>query len=215
MIAANLHANLWIAYSACLLGMASPGPSNLAIMGVAMNAGRLPALALSVGVLAGSLVWGLLASFGLASVLAAYSSALIIMKLGAAIYLLWLAYKAARSALSTQDPLTAALPTHEAGYVRLFLRGAGMHLTNPKAIFVWLSIVSMGLPAAPKVTDSLAIVAGCASIGMFVFGTYAMVFSTPLARTIYRSLRRWFEAALALLFGYAGIRMLLSERPGL
>lgn len=36
----------------------------------------------------------------------------------------------------------------------------------------------------------------------------------PPARRIYARLRRWLEGALVLVFGCAGLRMLLSRTPG-
>lgn len=210
----SLPVNLAVAYTACLVGMASPGPSNIAIMCVVMNAGRTSAMAFALGVLSGSLMWGLLASFGLSTVLAARSNALMMMKITAGIYLLWLAYTAARSAMSGHEKTIRAMGTGKPGFVKLYLRGAGMHLTNPKAIFVWLSIVSVGLPANPHISDSTFIVAGTGYIGLFVFGIYAVAFSTEIARKTYRLLRRWINGTLACVFGYAGIRMLISETPG-
>jgi threonine/homoserine/homoserine lactone efflux protein len=88
-----------LAYSIYFLGVASPGPSNLAIMGTAMASGRKPALILSLGIIVGSCFWGVLAAFGLSTVLHHYSSFLFLMKLLAGMYLLWLAFRAARSAL--------------------------------------------------------------------------------------------------------------------
>ena len=115
--------------------------------------------------------------------------------------------------MRVHEATTGAMDTGNEGFVKLYLKGAGMHLTNPKAIFIWLSIVSMGLPANPHISGSLLIVAGGACIGLFVFGTYAIAFSTEIARKTYRALRRWIDGTLACVFGYAGIRMLISETP--
>lgn len=188
-------------------------------MGVAMQSGRRAALATAAGVVAGSLTWGLLAAFGLASALALWSGALVWLKVAGGLYLLSLATKAARSALapdrcvaSTARPPVDA-PDSPSG-LRLFGRGCAMHLTNPKAIFVWLSIVAMALPPGAQVVDSLRVVAACGCIGIAVFSGYALAFSTATARRIYARLRRYLEAAFALMFGYAGIRMLLSKDVG-
>lgn len=75
----------------------------------------------------------------------------------------------------------------------LYLRGAAMQLTNPKAIFTWLSIITLALTADVQRADALKIVAGCAAIGMGVFGGYAPLFSTQAARKIYFRMRRWFD----------------------
>ncbi len=85
-----------------------------------------------------------------------------------------------------------------------------MHLTNPKAIFVWLSIVSLAMPAGATARDALQVVAGCGLIGLLVFGAYAMLFSMPMVRRGFLRMRSCFDGALALMFGYAGWRTLAS-----
>lgn len=208
---AHASANLLLAYSAYAIGTASPGPSNLAIMAIAMDSGRKAALVFALGVVSGSVFWGLLAALGLSAIFSTYASAILVMKILGGVYLLWLAAKSARAAFSAQTgPAVAQTPASDAS-ARTCFRGAAMHLTNPKAIFVWLSIVSLAMPTQPQTSDALLVVAGCTLIGTAVFCGYALVFSTPIARRAYRASRRWFEGALALMFGYAGIRMLMSR----
>lgn len=212
MIGNELFAtNLLLACSAYALGTASPGPSNLAVMATAMHAGRKPACVLALGVVSGSTVWGLLAAFGLSAVMSRYSQALVAMKLLGGLYLLWLAFKSARSAMTAPRAAVASDGIGGESNKALFLRGAAMHLTNPKAIFVWLSIVALALPAQAEWDDALWLVAGCVPIGLAVFCGYALLFSTAAARRVYARSRRWFEGTLALMFGYAGMRMLTSK----
>lgn len=206
-----LTANLVLAYSAYALGTASPGPSNLSVMATAMHSGRRPAVIFSMGVVSGSTVWGLLAAFGLSTILAQYSQALIAMKILGGIYLLWLAFKSAKSALKPNALLIEPGTELQRSVMGLYLQGAAMHLTNPKAIFVWLSIVALALPTSAHLSDALLIVAGCIPIGLAVFCSYALIFSTMPARRAYLRTRRWFDGSLAVLFGYAGIRMLTSR----
>ena len=54
-----LSPGLTIALTAYAIGVASPGPSNMAIMATAMSQGRQYALALAAGVVCGSVAWGL------------------------------------------------------------------------------------------------------------------------------------------------------------
>lgn len=203
--------NLLLACSVYVVGTASPGPSNLAIIATAMNAGRRTALVLALGIVSGSAFWGLLAAFGLSALLATSSVALVAMKVLGGLYLLWLAARSARSACTSPSTTGPASSPAGAGQSRTYLRGAAMHLTNPKAILVWLSIVSLALPPQARASDALLIVLACASLGTLVFCGYAIAFSTVAARRVYQSIRPWFEGALAVLFGAAGIRMLLSK----
>jgi threonine/homoserine/homoserine lactone efflux protein len=98
----------------------------------------------------------------------------------------------------------------QSSYLQTYLRGAALHFTNPKAIFVWLSTVTLALPAKAAPGDTLVVIAGCWIIGCAVFGGYAIAFSTSWARAAYRRAGKWLDGGLAFIFGYAGVRMLVS-----
>ncbi|PQO92467.1 lysine transporter LysE [Massilia phosphatilytica] len=198
---------LLLAYTAFAIGVASPGPSVLAVMGTAMAQGRARALALASGVVCGSLCWGLCAAFGLAALMERWSGALAIVKAVGGAYLLWMAWQAARKVRGTHG-VPAAKAVDE-GYARTWTRGVAMHLTNPKAIVVWLSVVSLALPAGAREADALTFVLSCAALSASIFCCYALAFSTDAARRAYRAGERWVNAVLAGVFAYAGVRMLL------
>jgi threonine efflux protein len=207
---AILSANVLLAYTAYFIGTASPGPSNLAIMSLAMGSGRKAAFAFALGVMSGSFSWALLASLGLSAVLATYSQLLVAIRVVGGLYLLWLAWKSARSALTPQMPLAGTTRTPDSSQ-RLYVRGLLLHLTNPKAILVWLSIVSLAVPATGGVSHTAPVVLGCMGIGVFVFSSYAVLFSTATARRVYGSIRRWMDGSLAVVFSVAGVKLLTSR----
>jgi threonine efflux protein len=209
-LAPFVTAHVLIAYSAYFVGTASPGPSNLAIMSLAMSAGRRSALTFALGVVSGSFSWALLASLGLSAVLATYSECLIAIKIAGGLYLLWLGFKSARSALSPA-PLATSTARPDEPLRRLYLRGLLLHLTNPKAILVWLSIVSLAMSPGGGTSHTLPVMLGCMAIGATVFSSYAVLFSTAAARRIYMATRRWLDGSLAVMFGIAGLKMLSSN----
>jgi threonine/homoserine/homoserine lactone efflux protein len=188
----------------------------LAVMGTAMAQGRARALALAAGVVAGSQIWGLCAAFGMVAVMQRYSDALQVVKAAGGMYLLWLAWQAARKAMRPAMTATAAprARTDTRGYAHTCARGAALHLTNPKAIFVWLSFVSLALPPGAGQLDALAVVGRCGLISASVFAAYALLFSTGAARRGYQAAERPINALLAGVFGLAGLRMLLASRSG-
>lgn len=203
---------LLLVYLAYIIAVASPGPSNMAIMGVAMGQGRKPALMLAAGVLTGSQCWAFLAASGLSAVLSSYAHALFAIKIAGGLYLLYLAYKSARSALSSNvSQTTENRTTLVPDYAALYRRGLLMHLTNPKAILGWIAIMSIGLQPGAGSNTLLAILVGCAFLGIVIFCGYAMLFSTVPAIRIYQRSRRYIEGMLAMVFGFAGIRLLLSR----
>lgn len=207
-----LSADVLLAYGAYFVGTASPGPSNLAIMSLAMSAGRRAALIFALGVVSGSFTWALLASLGLSALLTRYSECLLAIRLAGGAYLLWLGWKSARSALDAR-PFAARADAAHAGAPlgRLYLRGLLLHLTNPKAVLVWLSIVSLAVSPASGASHTRPVVLGCLATGVAVFGSYALLFSTASARRIYLAIRRWLDGSLALMFGVAGLKMLASR----
>ena len=205
-----LSANVLFAYSAYFVGTASPGPSNLAIMSIASTDGRKAAFAFAAGVVCGSCFWAMLAALGLSAALLAFSGAMVGLKIVGGCYLLWLAFKSGRAAWQPRAARTQAAGG-QLTLRRIYTRGLLLHLTNPKAILVWISVVALASPASGGAQHMLTIVAGCLAIGMLVFGSYAALFSTPVARRVYLSIRRWLDGGLAIVFGLAGLKLLTSR----
>lgn len=211
-----LGPDVLLAYAAYFVGTVSPGPSNLSIMSIAMHSGRKPAFVFAAGVVSGSMFWALLAALGMSAILMTYSSLMLFIKLLGGAYLLWLAARSARAACRAapaRDSRNIGLNGEAGaeGVKRLYLNGLGLHLTNPKAILTWISIVSLALPPGAGTIHALVIVGGCVCIGIMVFGGYALLFSTAAARRGYMRVRRWFEGVLALVFAFAGAKLLLSR----
>lgn len=198
-------ANAMLAYAAYFVGTASPGPSNLAIMSVAATRGRRAASVFALGVVSGSMCWATLATLGLSAALIACAELLVAIKIAGGLYLLWLAFKSARAAWLPSPARTRGV-TSNAG-ARLYLNGVLMHLTNPKAILVWMSIVSLSSSRTGAV--QYGVIPCCAVIGFAVFVGYALLFSTELARRLYRRFQRAMNAMLAVAFGAAGLRLLM------
>lgn len=207
----DLH-HLLLVYTAYIVGAASPGPSNMRIMGVAMHRGRRPALMLAAGVISGSFFWGSMAATGVSAVLTEYAEALTLLKILGGAYLLFLAFKAARSALTSTEKVEREIADAPAlsGW-RLYQRGLLMHLTNPKALLGWVATMTLGLGAQATPQTVAVILAGCAVLSVTIFCGYAIVFSTaPMVRA-YRSARRWIEGTLALVYATAGLKLLYAR----
>ncbi|WP_136659016.1 LysE family transporter [Nitratireductor sp. XY-223] len=200
-----------LAYSAFLLGIASPGPNVLAIIGTSMAVGRQSGIALAYGVSLGSLCWALLTAFGLSAILATYASALLVIKIVGGLYLLWLAYKSFRAAASHQDMAAKALNGGNRSPVGYFVRGFTIQMTNPKAALAWIAIISLGLGPQAPLWVAFAIVAGTAVLSLVFHFLYAVAFSTPVMVALYTRARRWIQGVLGAFFAFAGFKLLLSR----
>jgi threonine/homoserine/homoserine lactone efflux protein len=148
------------------------------------------------------------AMLGVSAALVAWAQFIVAVKVFGGLYLLWLAFKSARTALAA--PVESSPKTEQAQTARRFyVRGALLHLTNPKAILVWVSIVALSSNSTG--TAHGAVIPGCAVIGCLVFSGYALLFSTGSARRMYLRTRRAMEGCLCVVFGLAGIRLLASS----
>jgi len=200
-----------LAYTAFLLAMMSPGPNILSVMGTSMSVDRRSGIALALGIGTGTFFWSILTVIGLSALLATYASALIIIKTAGGLYLLWLAFKAFRSAASHQDIEAKPLSGGKRRPLGYFLRGLIIQMTNPKAALAWIAIVSLGLQADAPYWVGLTIIIGTTVLSIVLHCTYAIVFSTPVMLRVYANARRWIQGALGSFFVFAGIKLLTSR----
>lgn len=200
---------IYLGILAYLVATVSPGPATLAIMTIAARHGRRAGLQLASGVILGSLFWGMCAAFGLAAVIARFAGLFSALKLVGGLYLLWLAFKALRSAASANDRSRVRQIENGKSYL---LQGLAIHLTNPKAVLAWIAILSIGVQHDAPVWHSLAMFGGCAVLGICVFAGYALVFSTLRAQSLYARARRPVELLLGLVFGTAGLKLITAQQ---
>jgi threonine/homoserine/homoserine lactone efflux protein len=208
----NLHhylPYLAVAWMAYFVAVISPGPAVVALINTSMTKGRNAGMAFATGVMTGSLCWATLTTIGLAAVLSAYAELLVAIKIAGGFYLLYLAWKAFKSAAS-QDAARDASSMVGETLRRLYLKGLALHLTNPKAVFIWISLVSLGLPAGAPSSIMAVYVAGCLTIGLVSLNAMALLFSAAPVVKGYRLARRYIEACMGAFFAFAGVKMLTA-----
>jgi amino acid exporter len=203
--------NILLAYTAFLLAIASPGPNVLAVVGTSMGVGRKSGIALAFGVSLGSFCWAVLTVAGLSTLLAAYASALIVIKIAGGLYLLWLAYKAFKSAASSHEIEAKELAGGKRSPFGYLIRGFAIQMTNPKAALAWIAIISLGLKQGAPWWVGFVIVVGTFVLSILIHMMYAIAFSTPAMVRIYGKARRGIQFTLGTFFAIAGIRLLASQ----
>lgn len=98
-----------------------------------------------------------MAATGVSAILLQFTQALFVLKIVGGAYLLFLALKAGRSALTPDEQIEKALaaaPT-VSGF-GLYRRGLLMHLTNPKALLGWIATMTLGL--GPQATPETVVI---------------------------------------------------------
>ena len=202
---------IFLAYSAFLLAIASPGPNILAVMGTSISVDRSSGVALAFGVAAGSFTWAVLTVVGLSAILSTYAAALFAIKVFGGLYLLWLAYKSFKSAMSKHDIEARELAGGRRTPFGYLTRGYIIQMTNPKAALAWIAIISLGLQeGAPQLVGAV-IVLGTFVLSILIHTLYAVAFSTPIMVRVYGRARRAIQATLGAFFAFAGIKLLTSS----
>lgn len=198
-----------LAWSIQLMGVISPGPSVMLILGVATSRGRGDALTTAFGIACGSIILSTATVLGVAVIFADLAYAMTAIRFVGAGYLFWLAFKAFGKAI---DPPSLDISTQkEGGRRNVAFTGFLLQITNPKAILFWLAIAGIGgLENAPA--PMLALFVLVAFVNSFVgHGGYALLLSAAPIRTALQRFRRWVEGFLGCFFLFAGYKILTAR----
>lgn len=201
---------LLLAWSAYGLGILSPGPNVLAVMGTSMEDGRRAGVTLAAGMVSGTLVWGAMTLLGLTALLALYAGALTLIKFAGAAYLLWLAWKSFHAAMTSGSDIPEGLEATRAAR-QLYFRGLAIQLSNPKAALTWIAIMSLAMQDGAPVWIGMAVAAGCFVISLSGHMAYALVFSAPPVGRVYLRARRWIQGGLGAFFCFASWKLATAD----
>ena len=205
-------------YLTYLVGAATPGPSTFAIMHTSLERGRVAGLVFACGILSGSLFWGISSAFGLSAIITKSPLAYLTLTLLGGVYMLWFSYNSARQVIDLKGndvppPANDNAPTKT--LLSHYIRALMIHLTNPKAISVWLSIILLGTSGNNgNLQSPFAIVIGCGILGCILFFGNALIFSTRPMIALYTRIRKPFTLVTAAIFALAGLVLLYRAWAG-
>lgn len=207
----NAHiSGILLAYSVLLVGALSPGPAVLAIIGTSMEKGRVAGLWVTLGVISGSAVWAVAAALGISAVLVAYSNILIFIKIAGGAYLLWLAWKSFKTAISNQDK-TIDLKSKSGSPLQMWRAGFFVHITNPKAIIGWTAMIALGVTPSSPLWVTFVLVVGGVFISFLCHAGYACIFSTRRMSAFYIKAKRPISLLFSAFFGFAGFKLITGR----
>ncbi len=191
------------------MGQAAPGPNLLAVAGVALGQGRRPAVFTALGVALAILIWVALIALGLTAVFNLYPALLTVMKLVGGGYLLWIAFRGAKAAVSGSKPSIKAIEDNVSN-MAAFRHGFLVNMTNPKSALMWSAVATFMFGSGLSDWQVLLFAPIGAFTAFCIYGTYGLLFSSGLARSLYARAARWFEAAFAAAFGLIGGKLFLD-----
>lgn len=195
-----------LAYGVFMIGMLTPGPNILAVIGTSMSVGRAEGKALALGVATGTFCWSMLTALGLTALVSTYASIIVFLKVIGAAYLLWLALKAFKSAMTVKE--LEVRPVHLNGAPAAFYRrGLFIQMTNAKAALVWIAIMSLAMDGQAPMWVAACVVVGTSMISAVGHVVYAVAFSTSPVVAAYAKARRWIEGILGVYFCFASYKL--------
>lgn len=196
-----------------LLAVMSPGQSFVVVSRTALANGRGAALAVTLGMGVGTVFWASAAMGGLAVLLGQAAWLYIALKLGAGIYLLFLAVAIWRGASRPADVEDTA--TRPMGFATALRLGFLTQIANPKVIVFFGSIFVALLPAQPPFWVSAAVLLIVFANETGWLAVVSCLFSSAGPRRAYLRLKRWIDRIMAVLLAAIGGRLVVDAAEGL
>ena len=131
---------------------------------------------------------------------------MIVLKFVGAGYLLWLASKAFKSAITVKD-LKVRPVRVKGGPMAFYRRGLLIQMTNAKAALVWIAIMSLAMVGQAPIWVAAFVVVGTSIISVVGHVLYAVAFSTSPVVAVYAKTRRWIEGILGVYFCFASYKL--------
>jgi RhtB (resistance to homoserine/threonine) family protein len=151
----------------------APGVDTILVIRNTVRAGTSGGLASAWGICCGLIFHALISSVGLAVLLAKSATAFQAVRIGGAIYLVWLGIQSLRRRSATAEDSTTAgqAAVDRVSASACFAEGLVTNLLNPKVVLFYLAILPQFLPEAGSVFGTSLTLAGLhAAMGMVWLG---------------------------------------------
>jgi threonine/homoserine/homoserine lactone efflux protein len=194
-----------IAFNVVLIAaIASPGAALLYFIKTTVTSGRVSGMLTGIGLGLAAALWTLAALLGLEAVFALFPWTYTVLKIGGALYLLWIAIQTWHHA---RDPLGAApMPNG-----RAILSGVLLKMGNPKSMLFAAAVIVVVFPQGLGAVDIAVIVANHLLLELLFYTLFAVLLSSPPARRGYISLKPVLDRIAATLLGALGLRLILEK----
>lgn len=187
----------------------SPGPAFVVALRVAARDGARAALFLAVGLGFGAVAWAAAALLGLTALFALFPELLVALRIGGALFLLFIAWMIWRGAdrpmpqaLSATGPARSDLSALRLGFLT--------QIANPKAA-VFFGAVFIGLVPPGLDAGGIALLLGAIlSVEMTWYALVAILFSRGPTRSAYGRMKSTLERVLGGTLAALGIKIALG-----
>lgn len=188
----------------------TPGPDVAFIVATGVTEGRRPALWASTGIGLAMFCHAVFAAIGVAAIVAASPLAFDAIRIGGAVYLVFLAYKSFRA-----KPFEAGMQTTSRSPFENFRRGFVTNLLNPKAIlFSGVFLPQFASPSFGPIFQQIVGLGAILALLGLVFQAGLSIASGSLGQWLLSSPRRQLvlERVMGVVFLGLAARLLFMER---
>jgi threonine/homoserine/homoserine lactone efflux protein len=184
----------------------TPGPDILFVSSHGLTARRAGALLATAGICLGYLVHAVLATAGIAALIAASPTLFAILRTAGAVYLLYLGCRLLRAAWRGD---TRTMPVDRApGRRALLRRGATTSLLNPKGLLFYLSLLPQFVrPDQDAALQTLALALVFVATCFVVYVSVGLAFAAARARLSGQRVERTANGIAGTVLVALGIRM--------
>ena len=191
----------------------APGPAVMCSMAQSTRYGFRPSLAGISGIQLGNLLFFVCIALGLGALLAAATTAFVILRVVGAIYLFYLGIRIIlgtfRRTVSKNTQATVPLPTQRG----LFLQGLLVQVTNPKALLFVSALLPQFIdPHRPALPQLIILVLTTIVVDSIVLSSFAFLARRGLQSFRASRLSAWLERAVGAALVFFGFRLLLSRK---
>lgn len=198
--------------AALSVGVVSPGPSFVMVARVAVSSSRAHALAASLGMGIGGMLFGAAALLGLQGVLHAVPSLYIGLKVIGGMYLCYLGVQICRYA---KQPMESEAGNHAGASLGMsLLLGLATQISNPKTAVVYASVFAALLPQSFSLGFAAALLALVFLVEAGWYALVALALSSAAPQKAYLSCKAWVDRAAGVVMLGLGLK-LLSSAPRL
>ncbi|MEH6522103.1 LysE family translocator [Sulfitobacter sp.] len=194
-----------IAFNAVLIiSILSPGAAFLMAVRSSVSNGRRAGIATGLGLGVMACLWTLAALLGMDALFALFPWAFAALKIGGAVYLIYLAIKTWRS---------AAAPLNDAPKAqgRAFIDGFLVNLGNPKSVLFAAAVLVVVFPPNLTGAEIAFVTLNHLVLEILFYTVCAFILTAPAARSRFLRAKPIIDRAAAILLGGLGLKLLLQR----
>lgn len=199
---------------ALVVGVISPGPSFIYVAQVAMSQSRSQAIATSLGLGTGAMIFALVASLGLFFVLETVPWLYLGLKIMGGLYLFYLAYRIWNSANLILEKPDIEIPDASDAKISLFksyMLGLFTQLSNPKTAIVIGGIFMAFMPANVPVVSYVILAVMAFVIDAGWYALVSVMLSTPKAQGVYLRFKKVITRVASGLMAVLGVKLIFNQ----